>query len=69
MTNHLTWSLVDQIAADLGAKKPARKKWRRPGRGVPPKWQIDIARELMQRGIAVSLDDFGKLPVNPGRVA
>ena len=69
MANHLTWKLVDEVAADLGAKEPARLKWRQRGRGVPAAWQIDIARELMSRGIAVSLDDFGKLPESPGRQA
>lgn len=69
MANHLTWKLVDEIAADLGATEPARLKWRQPKRGVPAAWQIKIARELMSRGVAVSLDDFGNLPENPGRVA
>lgn len=69
MANHLTWSLVDEVAASQGATEAARFKWRQPKRGVPPSWQIKIARELMQRGIPVSLDDFARLPVNPGRIA
>jgi hypothetical protein len=69
MANHLTWKLVDETAADLGAGESARLKWRQTGRGVPPVWQIKIARELMAQGIPVSLDDFSRLPENPGRVA
>ena len=69
MANHLTWSLVDDAAAQLGAKESARLKWRQPNRGVPAAWQIKITRELMRRGVPVSLDDFATLPVNPGRVA
>lgn len=69
MANHLTWKLVDEVAADLGAGESARLKWRQTGRGVPPVWQIKVARELMGRGVAVSLDDFSHLPENPGRVA
>lgn len=69
MANHLTWQLVDTVASELDATEAARLKWRQKGRGVPPAWQIKIARELMNRGIAVSLDDFASLPENPGRVA
>lgn len=59
MNNHLTWPLIDSVASDLGAKPAARLKWRQ--RQVPSAWQIKIARELMQRGVAVSLGDFDKL--------
>jgi hypothetical protein len=69
MSNHLTWALVDDVAADLGAGESARFKWRQPKRGVPAVWQIKIMRELMKRGVPVSLDDFARLPENPGRVA
>lgn len=69
MPDTLTWKLVDDIAANLGVNEPARLKWRQPGRGVPASWQIKIVRELMARGVPVSLDDFAKLPTNPGRVA
>jgi len=63
----LTWQLVNSVAADLGAKEEARLKWRQ--RGVPPKWRISIAQELMRRGIPVALGDFDKLDLNPGRIA
>lgn len=69
MANHLTWQLVDSIASDLGVAEPARAKWRQKGRGVPAQWQIKIARELMTRGVPVSLDDFARLEPNPGRIA
>lgn len=69
MAETLTWKLVDDIAADLGANEPARMKWRQAGRGVPANWQIKIVRELMTRGVPASLDDFAKLPTNPGRLA
>ena len=69
MANHLTWQLVDTVAADLGANEAARLKWRQRDRGVPPAWQIKIARDLMNRGVAVSLDDFAKLAPTPGRIA
>lgn len=69
MTNHLTWQLVDAVAADLNASESARLKWRQQGRGVPAKWQLRIARELMTRGVPVSLGDFASLEPNPGRIA
>ena len=69
MANHLTWQVVDEVAADLGANAAARIKWRQRGRGVPASWQIRIMRELMERGVIVSLDDFARLPENPGRIA
>lgn len=69
MANHITWQLVDSIAAEMGAKAQARFKWRQSGRGVPAAWQIKIARELMARGVPVSLDDFDKLEAKPGRIA
>ena len=69
MANHLTWALVDGVAADLGATEAARLKWRQKDRGVPAVWQIKIANELMRRGVPVALADFASLPENPGRIA
>lgn len=63
----INWQLVDQVAADLHAKQEARLKWRQ--RGVPAKWRILIAQELMRRGIPVALSDFDRLDLNPGRIA
>lgn len=76
MSNHagmaettLTWRLVDDTAADLGASDSARLKWRQPNRGVPAEWRIKITQALMARGIPVALADFDGLPENPGRIA
>jgi hypothetical protein len=55
----LTWRIVDETAAELGAKKAALTKWRQ--RGVPAKWKIDITQTLMARGVPVALDDFDRL--------
>lgn len=68
MSNHLTWALVDETAASLGAGESARLKWRQANRGVPPSWQIKIVQALMASGVPVSLDAFDKLPSNPGRI-
>ena len=68
MSNHLTWALVDETAAALGAGESARLKWRQPKRGVPPSWQIKIVQALMANGVPVSLDAFANLPANPGRI-
>lgn len=65
----LNWRVVDDIAAELGAKDYARAKWRQPNRGVPPEWRIKITQELMARGVPISLGDFDRLPENPGRIA
>lgn len=59
MSKFMTWPLIDGVAEALGAKKPARTKWR--VNGVPPKWQISIMRKLMADGIIVSLSDFDNL--------
>lgn len=68
MSDHtINWQLVDQVAIDLDAKQEARLKWRQ--RGVPAKWRILIAQELMRRGVPVALSDFDRLPENPGRIA
>lgn len=76
MSNHvamnqstLTWKLVDDIASDLGAGEAGRLKWRQRDTGVPPKWRISIAQELMRRGMPVALSDFDKLDPTPGRIA
>lgn len=69
MAIQLTWNLVDATAAELGAKEPARLKWRQKGRGVPPAWQIKIVGALMAKGVPVSLADFNSLPETPGRIA
>lgn len=65
----LTWKLVDDTAAELGAEKAARFKWRQAGRGVPAEWRIKIVQFLMARGVAVPLADFDKLQPTPGRIA
>lgn len=62
----ITWKLIDDTGAALGAKEEARRKWRQ--RGLPPVWQIKIAQHLMKRGIPVALGDFAKLPIKPGRI-
>jgi hypothetical protein len=65
----LTWKTVDDVAAGLGAKAAARRKWRQRENGVPSKWRIAIAQELMRRGIPAALSDFDKLELTPGRIA
>lgn len=67
--NNLTWNVVDDIAAELGAKREARAKWRQEGRGVPAEWKIKITQALMSRGVPIALGDFDALPSNPGRIA
>lgn len=65
----LNWRVVDDIAAELGANREARNKWRQTGRGVPDKWRIKITQTLMARGVPIALSDFDRLPANPGRIA
>jgi hypothetical protein len=65
----LNWRLVDDIAAELGASKEARLKWRQPKRGVPAEWRIKITQTLMARGVPIALSDFDGLSENPGRIA
>lgn len=65
----LTWRVVDDIAAELGAGESARLKWRQQGRGVPAEWRIKVTQALMARGVPIALSDFDALPENPGRIA
>lgn len=65
----LNWRIVDDTAAELGANKEARAKWRQAGRGVPAEWRIKITQALMARGVPIALSDFDRLPENPGRIA
>ena len=65
----LTWKLVDNIAAALGVGEAGRLKWRQRESGVPSKWRIEIAQELMRRGMPVALADFDRLELKPGRIA
>ncbi len=67
MSTNLTWKLVDDTGANLGAKDEARLKWRQ--RGVPAIWRIKIAEAMMAQSMPVSLGDFDKLELNPGRIA
>jgi len=69
MPETLTWEVVDTVAAELGAGRWARAKWRQGDRGVPADWKIKITQALMARGVPVSLADFDRLPRNPGRIA
>ena len=65
----LNWRIVDDTAAELGASREARLKWRQKGRGVPAEWKIKITQALMARGVAVALSDFDGLEETPGRIA
>jgi hypothetical protein len=55
----LTWRIVEETAAELGAKKPALAKWRQ--RGVPAAWKVKITQTLMARSVPVALSDFDRL--------
>jgi hypothetical protein len=63
----LTWRIIDDTAAELGAQKAALAKWRQ--RGVPAAWKIKITQTLMARGVPVALGDFELLSDNPARIA
>lgn len=69
MATPLTWKIVDDAAAELGASHDARLKWRQSGRGVPPSWRIQIVEKLFAEGVSVSFADFDALPEKPGRIA
>lgn len=69
MAEVVTWKLVDDAAAQLGATEAARLKWRQEGRGVPPAWRIRIATMLGKAGQSIALSDFDTLPSTPGRIA
>jgi hypothetical protein len=60
------WDLVDEIAAEEGVNKEARRKWRERG-GVPPKWHIPFIQKLTDKGIDVGYDFFQKLGPPPRR--
>ncbi len=66
MPTNLTWKLVDETGASLGAEREARLKWRQ--RGVPAAWRIKIAGAMMAQSMPVSLSDFDTLELNPGRI-
>jgi hypothetical protein len=69
MVHQLTWKLVDDTAAALGANDEARRKWRQANRGVPAAWRISIVEKLAKDGINVAFADFDALPETPGRIA
>ena len=48
--------MIDDIAAALGARDEARRKWR--ARGIPAEWRIHIAAELAARGVPFGVGDF-----------
>ena len=59
MAEHrITWAEIDRIGAELGASYANRLKWRR--RGVPPAWQIEIAKHLSANGARVDFDSFAE---------
>lgn len=64
----LTWRLVDETAAALGANEATRRKWRQIGRGVPPIWRIKIVEAIGDR-VPVSMSDFDQLPVASRKAA
>jgi LDH2 family malate/lactate/ureidoglycolate dehydrogenase len=56
-----TWSVIDKIAARLGASQQARWKWRQRGK-VPGHWRLPIAEEARKEGIELNSDDMTKAP-------
>ena len=69
MTYPLTWKLVDETAAALGAPGETRRKWRQTGRGVPFAWRIKLVEHLNDIGHDANFADFEALPETPGRIA
>ena len=55
----LNWSIVNEVATELGAKEHARAKWRQ--RGIPAEWRIKITQALLSRGVPVALSDFDRM--------
>lgn len=49
-----TWDRIDRVAAELGASREQRRKWRQR-QHVPPAWRIKIFEE--SKG-AIRLDEF-----------
>jgi hypothetical protein len=47
----ITWTLMTDLAAKLGAGFEARRKWRQ--RGIPARWQLRIASELSRSGYTI----------------
>lgn len=69
MEHALTWKLIDDTAAALGAEAETRRKWRQRGSGVPQAWRIKIVEALAREGHTISFAAFDDLPQNPGRIA
>lgn len=64
----LTWEIVDEIAAALGASAGQRRKWRQTGRQVPNSWRIRIAEKLKADGRPIDFSAFDDLPPRPGKL-
>lgn len=47
----ITWTLLTDIAAKLGAMSETMRKWRQ--RGIPVAWQLKIASELSRSGYTI----------------
>lgn len=54
---HLSWQTVSDVAAALGAKEHARRKWQ-SRRSIPAKWQIAICKQF---GGEVSLEQLAAI--------
>lgn len=53
---HYTTPEIEQLALELGARKPTIYQWRR--RGVPASWKIKIFARGIDTGKVVKLSDF-----------
>jgi len=62
---NLSWPVVDNIAASLGASDAARRKWRQ--RGIPYLWQIKLATALTASGDNVDISAFERLSPRPSQ--
>jgi len=52
---NLDWELVAETASKLGVTKEALKKWRRPDRGIPPKWWMPLVEKSKGRIVVEGL--------------
>jgi antitoxin component of MazEF toxin-antitoxin module len=50
-----SWSVVDRIAASLGARGETRRKWRERGK-VPGRWHLPILQKAKAEGVELNPD-------------
>lgn len=62
--NEDPWTLIDEVATEMGVKPDTLRKWHER-KTVPHEKRLPLLQLITKRGIILSLDFFDRIPPPP----